>query len=173
MTPAGFRLDITREMFRVQRQRRDDIRASLATPVAALAFSVFDLATLAPLIDLATPSAVDVVIWVLALVAVAALVGACLLIVRVEWRFIYLDPPDLEAIVASEQQLARKISDPDERLERLRDYMAGAYDIGYRRYFAENEQRARDRTYGLRLIILALAVLMFAFVLVPVAGRAA
>ncbi len=172
MTPAGFRLDITREMFRVQRQRRDDIRASLATPVAALAFSVFDLATLAPLIDLTEPSTFDAVVWMLALVAVAALVGASLLIVRVEWRFIYLDPPDLEAIVEAEKQLAERVSDPDERLERLRDYMAGAYDIGYRRYFAENEQRARDRTYGLRLIILALTVLMFAFALVPLAARA-
>jgi hypothetical protein len=92
------------------------------------------------------------------------------LIVRVEWRFIYLDPPDLEAIVEAERQLAERIGDPDERLEQLRHYMAGAYDIGYRRYFAENEQRARDRTYGLRLIILALAVLMFAFTLVPLAG---
>jgi len=170
MTPAGFRLDITREMFRVQRQRRDDIRAGLATPVAALAFSVFNLATLAPLVDLAAPTALDVAIWALALFAVVALVAACLLIVRVEWRFIYLDPPDLEAIVEAERQLAERIGDPDERLERLRDYMAGAYDIGYRRYFAENEQRARDRTYGLRLIILALAVLMFAFTLVPLAG---
>ena len=172
MTPSGFRLDITREMFRVQRQRRDDIRASLATPVAALAFSVFDLATLAPLIDLRAPGPVDVVIWALSLVAVVALVGAGLLIVRVEWRFIYLDPPDLEAVVEAERQLAERVSDADERLERLRDYMAGAYDIGYRRYFAENEQRARDRTYGLRLIILALAVLMVAFALVPVAAGA-
>ena len=48
--------------------------------------------------------------------------------------------------------------------------MAGAYDMGYRRYFAENERRARDRTYGLRLIIPALAVLMFAFALMPLAG---
>ena len=130
MTPAAFRLDITREMFRAQRQRRDDIRASLATPVAALAFSVFDLATLAPLIDLAGRSAFDAVIWTLALVAVLALVGASLLIVRVEWRFIYLDPTDLEAIVDAERQLAERVSDPDDRLERPRDYMAGAYDIG-------------------------------------------
>ena len=90
--------------------------------------------------------------------------------VRVEWRFIYVDPPDLEAIVASEQQLARKIRDPDERLERPRDDMAGAYDIGDRRYSAENEQRVRDRTYGLRLIIRALAVSMFAFARMPLAG---
>jgi hypothetical protein len=173
MTAAGFRLEITREMFRVQRQRRDDIRASLATPVAALAFSAFNLATLAPLIDLEDPTAVDVAVWALALVAALALAGAALLIVRVEWHFIYLDPPDLESVVEAERQLAGRISDPDERLERLRDYMAGAYDIGYRRYFAENEQRARDRTYGLRLIILALAVLMVAFVLVPLAGRPA
>lgn len=170
MTPAGFRLDITREMFRVRRQRRDDVPASLATPVAALAFSVFNLATLAPLVDLAAPTALDVALWGLALFAVAALVAACLLIVRVEWRFIYFDPPDLEATVEAERQLAARIGDPDERLERLRDYMAGAYGIGYRRYFAENEQR--ERTYGLRLIILALAVLMFAFALVPLAGRA-
>jgi len=169
MTPAGFRLDITREMFRVQRQRRDDIRASLATPVAALAFSVFNLATLAPLIELGRPTAVDLVIWALAILATLALVGACLLIVRVEWRFIYLDPPDLEAIVAAEAQLAERVPDVDERLERLRDYMAGAYDIGYRRYFAENEQRSRDRTYGLRLIILALSALMLAFVILPLA----
>jgi hypothetical protein len=172
MTAAAFRLDITREMFRVQRQRRDEIRASLATPVAALAFSVFNLATLAPLIELRAPTAFDLAAWGLALAAVLALIGASLLIVRVEWRFIYLDPPDLEAIVAAERQLAERVSDPEERLDRLRDFMAGAYDIGYRRYFAENEQRARDRTYGLRLIILALGLLMLAFALVPLAGGA-
>lgn len=171
MTAAAFRLDITREMFRVQRQRRDEIRASLATPVAALAFSVFNLATLAPLIELRAPTTFDLAAWGLALAAVLALIGASLLIVRVEWRFIYLDPPDLEAIVAAERQLAERVTDPEERLDRLRDFMAGAYDIGYRRYFAENEQRARDRTYGLRLIILALGLLMLAFALVPLAGN--
>ncbi len=39
MTPSEFRFEILQEMYRVQRRRRDDIRASLATPVAALAFS--------------------------------------------------------------------------------------------------------------------------------------
>jgi hypothetical protein len=157
-------------MFRVQRRRRDDIRASLATPVASLALSVFDLATLAPLIDLRAPGPVDLVVWALSLVAVVGLVGACLLIVRVEWRFIYLDPPDLEAIVEAERQLAGRVNDEAERLERPRDDMAGAYDIGDRRYSAENEQRVRDRTYGLRLIIRALAVSMFAFARMPLAG---
>ncbi len=52
----------------------------------------------------------------------------------------------------------------------MHDYMAGVFDIVYRRYFAENEQRARDRTYALRLIVGALCVLLFAFLLLPLAG---
>lgn len=173
MTPAELHYEITRDMFAAQRQRHDDIRASLATPVAALAFSAFNMATLIPLIDLATPTAIDLAAWGLAVVALIALMAASLLIVRVEWRFVYLDPPDLEAIVESEKVLARRGTEPAQHVDQLRDYMAGAYDIVYRRYFAENEQRARDRTYGLRLIILALVALMLAFVLLPLRGVAA
>jgi hypothetical protein len=170
MTPSEFRFEILREMYRVQRQRRDDIRASLATPVAALAFSAYVVASLVPLLGPGLAEPAHLAAYALALTAVAALAAAALLIVRVEWRFIYLDPPDLETLVDAERALARDGLDEATRRACMHDYMAGVFDIAYRRYFAENEQRARDRTYGLRLILLALLLLMVAFALLPLAG---
>lgn len=167
MSVETFRLEICRDLFQSQRSRRDEIRSSVATPVAALAFAIFDLSALATNVKLDDwTDPVTLGIAFLALLAVGAIFFGAILIIRVEWNFVYLDPPDLRELVEAERRLSAQF-DEEETEAKLRTLMAGAYDIVYRRYFAGNEQAARDRTRGLRSFILSLCCLALAFLLLP------
>lgn len=169
MNTTRLRFEAMRDLYQTQRDRREHIRDSVATPVAALAFSVFNLSTLASSYDFgnwAHPA--GLAIAVIALTSVAALLVAAALIIRIERNFVYLDPPDLHELVDAEQRIRAAGDNSDENAsEKMHDLLAGTYDIIYRRYFAGNEHAARDRTWGLRLIMFALGLLAVAFVLLP------
>ncbi len=175
MIQSQFRYEICRDQYETQRARRDNIRASVATPVSALAFSIFNLSVLGTHLDLGRwPSPVTVAIVVLLALALAALALAVALIARVEWNVVYLDPPDLTELVAVERRMAEAAEgDRDETDRLMRDFMAAAYDVAYRRYFAQNEHSARDRTRGLRLIMAALLCLAMGLALLPLQGMGA
>lgn len=169
MDPKRLRFEIMRDLYEAQRTRREHIRNSVATPVAALAFSVFNLSTISTHVvfgDWSRP--VNVTIAGLSLASVLTLLAGVILIIRVERNVMYLDPPDLEELVRSEGQIrAAGAENEDEVLARMHDLMAGSYDIVYRRYFAANEQAARDRTRGLHLILIALALIVVVLCLLP------
>jgi hypothetical protein len=170
METAQLRFDAMRDLYQRQRDRREEIRGSVATPVAAFAFSIFDLSTLATNYSVENMgSAPGIVIGIIALASVVILLYAASLIIRVERDFIYIDPPDLEGMLDAETRIRQAGGEGDEDLvaEQMRSLLTGAYDIIYRRYYAANEQAARDRTLGLRLILCALALLTVAFLILP------
>ena len=169
MTLSDLRFQLARNMYTSQRSRREEVRGSVATPVAALAFSVFNLSNLAGYYGAnAWMQPVNLVIGVLALLSIGSLIAGACFIVRMEWNVVYMDPPDLEEIVRAERAFKRMGSDTDEEVAtHLQDLMAGGYDIVYRRYFAANEQAARDRTRGMHFMIAALILLSLAFLLLP------
>jgi hypothetical protein len=168
MNPARLRFEVVRDLYQSQRARREQIRDSVATPVAALAFTVYCVSGLATAYNAGQLSdPINHAIAWLAAGSIVCLLGGAFLIVRVERKLVYLDPPDLEEMVASEKQL-REHEDDDERIgQRLHDLMAGAYDIVYQRYFTANEQAARDRTRGLHLVLAALSLTALCFALLP------
>lgn len=171
MTPSELRFEAMRERYQSQRDRREEIRNSVATPVAGLAFAAYTLSMVTGRVDVTLwQEPVTGTVMLLAGAAVFALLAGALFIVRMEKNVIYIDPPDLQELVNIEQQ-ARKQDDSEERVtQQLQDALCGSYDIIYRRYFASNEQAARDRTRGLHLIILGLALIMIALVLLPFQG---
>lgn len=157
-----------RERYQSQRDRREQIRRSVAIPVTALAFSVYTLAWVS--------ERIDVVHWqhplnfaAISLMAISALclLGGAILIIRMERNVIYLDPPDLEELVAVERQLREDGHDDAEIRAQTRDLLTASYDIIYRRYFASNEQATRDRTRGLHLIVAGLCLIMIALMILP------
>lgn len=168
---ARLRYEAMRDLYQAQRERRETIRNSVATPVAALAFSVFDLSTIAVHYHPAAfgrffGSAIAIMVGA----AVICLVAAAALIVRMEYGVIYLDPPDVEELVHAERMMIANQTTKEELIDRLHDFLAGSYHVAYHRYFSENEQAARDRTRGLRLILVALGMLSISFLLLPFQG---
>lgn len=169
MNPVRLRFEVMRDLYQSQRQRREQIRDSVATPVAGLAFSVYSVSALAAHFDaghLAHP--VNLTIAVLALISILFLMAGAFLIIRLEKNVVYMDPPDLEELVSAERRIRNSGHDDDEAAAaQLHDLMAGAYDIVYRRYFAANEQAARDRTRGLHFILYGLCLIAVALAFLP------
>lgn len=168
MTPSRLKYEAMHNLYEAQRERRETIRNSVATPVAAFAFSIYNLSAIATKFktsQLLEPA--GLAIAVLTVLAVGCLLAAAALIVRMERGVVYLDPPDLEELVRAEKQIRARHDDHDQVVSKLQDLLAGAYHIVYRRYFAANEQAARDRTRGLRLVLAALALLSLALLLLP------
>jgi hypothetical protein len=170
MDTRQLRFETMRDLYQTQRDRRDAIRGSIATPVAAFAFSIFDLSNLATHYDINNIDSVPgIIIATIAVCIVATLLYAAFLIINVERNFIYIDPPDLEGMLHSEESIrnSTEASDENTTAEQMRDLLTGSYDIIYRQYFAANEHAARDRTLGLRLILCALAAIAVAFLILP------
>lgn len=76
---------------------------------------------------------------------------------------------DTRNSVGAEEQIRSSgaAADDEAAAPQTRNLLAGAYDIVCRRYFAANEQAARDRTLGLRLILAALAAIAVALLILP------
>jgi hypothetical protein len=168
MTPSRLKYEAMQNLYEAQRERRETIRNSVATPVAAFAFSIYNLSAIATNFkasQLLDP--VGLAIAVLTVLAVGCLLAAAALIVQMERGVVYLDPPDLEELVRAEKEIRARGDDHDHVVDKLQDLLAGAYHIVYRRYFAANEQAARDRTRGLRLVLAALGLLSLALLLLP------
>ena len=169
MDPVRLRFDAMRELYQSQRDRREQIRSSVATPVSALAFTVFNLSTLATNYHLEHWNyPVNLAIGVLFFTSVVLLLSGAAFIINLERGFIYVDPPDLKELVEAENKLREQGGKSEEAIAaQMQNMMAGSYDIVYRWYFAANEHAARDRTRGLHLILFSLGLIVVAFALLP------
>jgi hypothetical protein len=173
VTPRDLRYDVMREQYQTQRNRREQIRGSVATPVSAMAFTVFNLSTLAKNISFqSVTEPLGLLLLLLFIFSVVLLLIGATFIIMVEKGFIYVDPPDLRELIHAEEQLrGREERNGDEEVgEDMKDLLTGSYDIVYRWYFAANEKAARDRTRGLHLILLALVMIVLGYAILPFLG---
>jgi hypothetical protein len=174
-SPIEIKHDHYRELFFDARASRGQVRGSLATPVAATAFTVFNLGTLARSFDASrSTEPVGLALGLLAVAAVVLVIAAIYCAVRVEWHFVHLEPPDLAEIARIEDRIqADQPQLEDQRdlrpavSEELQKVLTGAYYVGYEAYIVGNARSARYRMWALRLVLLALACLAVAFLLLP------
>lgn len=170
--------DHYRDLFLGARDNRTQIRGSLATPVAATAFTVFNLGTLATNFDASRAAEpVGLVIGLLAMACVALILASVYCTVKVEWHFVHLEPPDLPEIVRVEEQIRAAHRDRNGQSasreavsEDLQDVLTGSYYAGYDSYIVGNVESALYRMWALRLVLLALACVAVAFLLLPFQG---
>lgn len=170
MTPLELRYEVMREQYQTQRDRREQIRSSVATPVSAMAFTVFNLSTLAKHINTQNMNEpLGLILVVLFIASIVLLLIGAAYIIMVERGFIYVDPPDLrEMLLAEEKFRGREERTSDEEVgEDLKELLTGSFDIVYRWYFTANEKAARDRTRGLHLILLALIMIVLGYSILP------
>lgn len=166
--------DHYRELFLSAQQAREQIRGGIGTPVAATAFTVFNLGTVGQHFDATRwqePTSFALVL--LSVAAVLAVLGAVYNVVMVEWHFIHVEPPDLDELLlvherAGEAAAADGTGSVDSAAcEELRKALAGGYYAGYVTLLPGNARSARSRTRALRLVLLALACVAIAFLLLP------
>ncbi|MWJ26729.1 hypothetical protein LG290_06295 [Halomonas sediminis] len=168
MDPIRLRFEVMRDLYQSQRDRREQIRSSVATPVSAMAFTVFNLSTLATHLNLENWSyPANMAISIMFFISIVLLLSGAILIVRLERSFIYVDPPDLEELVSAEKILRYSENSDEAVAGQLQEMMSGSYDIVYRWYFAANEQAARDRTHGLHLILFSLIIIVISYAFLP------
>jgi uncharacterized membrane protein YidH (DUF202 family) len=184
-TPTDVKTELYRDLYFAERARREQIRGSIGTPSAALAFAAFNFSILADEVAVGLlPQPVPMAIVLLMALAVACAVVSALNIVLVEWNFVYHEPPDLREISETEAQLRRdsrgEASDPPPRTvdedwvaRELDRTLAGAFYVAYCRYLAGNGRSARRRTSAQRFVVAALVFLIGAYVLLPFQGAPA
>ena len=161
---TALHLDHARELFLAERSRREAIRGSLSTPVAAISFAVFALSTLAVQIDAARwQERSALVILLLGAAAIASLFGSAWQVVKSEWLFVYHEPPRLEDLV---DQNARSREEECQE-EHVRGLLAASYAVAYQQYLQGNAVSARRRTWALRLILLSLLLQALGFAILP------
>ncbi|MGN6375586.1 MAG: hypothetical protein ACTHMG_08525 [Sphingomonas sp.] len=153
----------TRALFLSERSRREGIRGSLSTPVAAISFTVFAFGNLAIRIDADRWQQLPTLaILVLGAGALVALFASAWQVVMSEWLFVYHEPPRLPDLLddagADEEQ-----SDG----ESIRRLLAASYAVAYEQYLEGNAISTRHRTWSLRLILLALLLQAVAFTILP------
>lgn len=166
--------DHYREMFLGAQRAREQIRGGIGTPVAATAFTVFNLGTVVQHFDVARwQEPVSLAIAGLALATVLAVLGAAYNVVMVEWRFVHVEPPDLDELLRLHQHAAEMAALAGNPLvetaagEELRKALVGGYYAGYVTLMLGNARSARYRTRALRLVLLALTCVALAFLLLP------
>lgn len=156
-------LDHLQALFLNERSRREGIRGSLSTPVAAISFSVFAFSSLAVEVDPASwPATSTVLIFLLGALAALALFASAWHVLMAEWLFVYHEPPRLADLLED----APERSAPEEE-EHVGTILAASYAVAYEQYLKGNAISARRRTWALRLILLSLLLQALAFVVLP------
>jgi hypothetical protein len=180
--PTHVKTELYRELYFAERARREQIRGSIGTPSAALAFAAFNFSILADELEVGLlPAPVPAAIVALMGLAVLAAIVSALNIVLVEWNFVYHEPPDLAEVCQTEALLRRESRgeasdrpprEPDEAwIAREMDRtLAGAFYVAYARYLAGNGRSARRRTSAQRFVVAALVFLIAAYALLPFQG---
>lgn len=180
--PTHVKTELYRDLYFAERARREQIRGSIGTPSAALAFAAFNFSILADELQVGLlPQAVPTAIVVLMGLAVIAAVVSALNIVLVEWNFVYHEPPDLPEVCETEALLRREArAEASDRPPRVSDEgwvareldctLAGAFYVAYARYLAGNGRSARRRTSAQRFVVAALVFLIAAYALLPFQG---
>lgn len=155
-------LEHSRQLFLSERARREAIRGSLSTPVAAISFAVFALSSLSVEIDVAHwREAPTLAMLALAAGAILALVASAWQVVLSEWLFVYHEPPRLPDLLAEE---GTPRADAEAR---TRAVLAASYAVAYEQYLQGNAISAKHRTRALRLILVSLLLQAFAFAALP------
>ncbi|MBP2315374.1 hypothetical protein [Azospirillum soli] len=165
--PVELRHEHFRQIYLSERSRRESIRSSIGTPVAAISFSVFALGNLASRFDasrLAEPT--SLAIAVAACASVVALLGAVYQVVMVEWLFVHHEPPRLASLVEAERRMRAECGEEGVALGMV-ELMTASYSIAFEQYLWGNTVSARSRTWALRLVLLSLMFLAFGFLLLP------
>ncbi|MCH8683844.1 hypothetical protein [Pedomonas mirosovicensis] len=157
-------LEHFRQLYLNERSRRETIRSSVSTPVAALSFAVFAFSTLAVEIDLARwQEPVTLLILLLSALAAAALFASAYQIFRAEWLFVYHEPPRLIDLIGD----ARAAEPVENIVKRTRRVLTASYAVAYEQYLQGNALSSRSRTWALRLILVSLLLQVAAFMLLP------
>jgi len=156
-------LDHLQALFLNERSRREGIRGSLSTPVAAISFSVFAFSSLAVEVDPAAwPAPSTFLIFLLGALAALALFASAWQVLMAEWLFVYHEPPRLADLLDDVADRS-----PAEEEEHVRTILAASYAVAYEQYLKGNAISARRRTWALRLILLSLLLQALAFVVLP------
>jgi hypothetical protein len=158
-------LQHTQQLFLSERSRRETIRGSISTPVAAISFAVFAFGRLAVELDARRwhePSAMA--IMVLSAAAIAALFASAWQVVMSEWLFVYHEPPRLEDL-AEEQDEGSRVRTQSQ--PQLRALLTASYAVAYEQYLRGNAASSRHRTWALRLIVVSLLLQALAFAILP------
>lgn len=157
---SDLHLEHSRSLFFSERSRREAIRGSLSTPVAAISFAVFALSSLAVEIDTDRWRGAGLAILILAAMAIVALFAAAWQVVMSEWLFVYHDPPRLIDLLDQE-------GDAGEGEDGTRALLAASYAVAYEQSLQGNAVSARCRTRALRLTLLSLLLQAVAFAVLP------
>jgi len=157
-------LDHAQALFLNERSRREGIRSSLSTPVAAISFAVFAFSSLSVEVH---PDRwhqwPTLLILLLGVAAVIALFASAWQVVMAEWLFVYHEPPRLTDLLDD----AATRGDRQDQEEHLRAVLAASYAVAYEQYLMGNAVSARRRTWALRLVLLSLLLQALAFVILP------
>lgn len=163
---TAIHLEHARQIFFAERARREAIRGSLSTPVAAISFAVFALSALSVEIDVDRLEQVSTqAILLFALCSVAALFASAYQVLMAEWLFVYHEPPRLPDLVARAESPEDAPEHVDEAAARC--VLAASYALAYEEQLKGNAISAIRRTWALRLILLALLLQAVAFVILP------
>ncbi len=172
--PTEIKYDHYRQMFLGARANREQIRASIAMPVTAAAFTVFNLGTIVQNFEVSRwQEPVAIAIGLLSIVSVFGILATLYCTVRVEWHFVHVEPPDLPEIVRIERQIREEHPDidsdhlPSTVSAELQNLLTGSYYVGYESYLMGNARSTWYRMWALRLVLLALACVSIAFLLLP------
>lgn len=156
-------LDHLQALFLNERSRREGIRGSLSTPVAAISFAVFAFSSLSVQVDPERWRQLPtLLIFLLGAAAAIALFASAWQVLMAEWLFVYHEPP----------RLVDLLDDVDDRSEaeeeqHVRAILAASYAVAYEQYLKGNAISARRRTWALRLILVSLLLQALAFVVLP------
>lgn len=156
-------LDHLQALFLNERSRREGIRGSLSTPVAAISFAVFAFSSLSVEVN---PEhwrqTSTLLIFLLGAVAAIALFASAWQVLMAEWLFVYHEPPRLVDLLDDVDDRS-----PEQEEEHVRALLAASYAVAYEQYLKGNAISARRRTWALRLILLSLLLQALAFVILP------
>lgn len=166
VSPAELRHAHFQQLYLSERSRREAIRGSISTPVAAISFAVFSLSTLATEFDMSRwREAPSLIIIVLAGGSILAMLGAAYHVIMVEWLFVHHEPPSLTDLLDAEARI--QSARPEAVQAQVMDLLTGSYAISYQQYLRGNTVSARRRTWALRLVLASLTLLAVAFLLLP------
>ncbi len=156
-------LDHLQALFLNERSRREGIRGSLSTPVAAISFAVFAFSSLSVEVNPEHWRRMStLLIFLLGAAAAIALLASAWQVLMAEWLFVYHEPPRLVDLLDD----APERSEAEEEAH-VRTVLAASYAVAYEQYLKGNAISARRRTWALRLILLSLLLQALAFVILP------
>ncbi|MEQ5788406.1 hypothetical protein J3454_10915 [Erythrobacter sp. NFXS35] len=154
-------LEHARQMFLSEKSRREAIRGSLSTPVAAISFAVFALGTLSVEIDVARLGHFSTLaILCLAVCSVIALSASAYQVLLSEWLFVYHEPPRLPDLAGGDGSTGGAE-------DSAWGVLAASYAVAYEELLKGNAISAIRRTWALRLILLSLLLQALAFLILP------